>query len=151
MFKKIRDYVYDISDVFLTLLIIIAAAGIIIWRASSLVDYPKYIDAHPSLKASIETALREQDEKRIETAERRAKEAGRQVVKTSLTIESDFDGDWGTVADRLITARIIKATDREEFVSKASDLYPDDKPDVGTYALSSDMTFSQIVRILCSR
>ena len=151
MFKKIRDFVYDISDIFIALIIIFAAAGIITWRASSLVDYPGYIDTHPSLKASIEMVLRTQEEKRAETAARRAKEAEKNIVRTTLTIESDFDGDWKTVAARLVTARIIKAEDKDAFIEKAEELYPDGKPDIGTFALRSDMTLSQIVRTLRSR
>ena len=149
MFKKIRDFVYDISDIFITLIIIFAAAGIIMWRAGSLVDYPQYIDEHPQLKSSIELVVRQQEEKRAETAARRAKEASRGIIKATINIESGFDGGWDTVAERLISAKIIKEDEKEAFVEKAEELDLGEKPAVGIFALSSDMTYSQIIRILC--
>ena len=45
LFKAIGDFIYDINDIFITLLIVIVAAGIIIWRASSIMAYPQYLSS----------------------------------------------------------------------------------------------------------
>ena len=45
MFKRIRDFIYDINDIFVALVIVIIAAGIIVWRSSNIMSYPQYLQA----------------------------------------------------------------------------------------------------------
>lgn len=143
MFKRLRDYIYDISDVFVALVVIFAAAGVITWRASSLIDYPKYVENNPELKASIELAAEARAARIAES------QPEKRVIQTSISIEVDFKGGWGEVADRLVAAKIIKETDRDAFVRKAKELNYADRPLVGVFVLSSDMSFGRIVMELC--
>ena len=49
MLKKIRDFIYDINDIFVAIVILLAAAGIIIWRSTAIMAYPEYLaDKNPS-------------------------------------------------------------------------------------------------------
>ena len=143
MFRRLRDYIYDISDVFVALVVIFAAAGVITWRASSLIDYLKYIDDHPDLKASIQYAA---EERAAQVAERQPEN---RAIQATISIELDFNGDWNDVANRLIASKIIKSTDKEAFVNKAIQLNYADRPQVGVFVLKSDMSFGEIIRILC--
>jgi hypothetical protein len=43
MLKKIRDFIYDINDIFVAIIILLAAAGIIIWRSTAIMAYPDYL------------------------------------------------------------------------------------------------------------
>ena len=43
MLKKIRDFIYDINDIFVAIVILLAAAGIIIWRSTAIMAYPDYL------------------------------------------------------------------------------------------------------------
>ncbi|MBQ9826117.1 MAG: hypothetical protein IJM61_02905 [Firmicutes bacterium] len=43
MLKKIRDFIYDINDIFVAIIILLAAAGIIIWRSTAIMAYPEYL------------------------------------------------------------------------------------------------------------
>ncbi len=43
MFKKIRDFIYDINDIFVAIIILAVAAGIIYWRSTSIMAYPAYL------------------------------------------------------------------------------------------------------------
>ena len=43
MIKKIRDFIYDINDIFIALLIVLIAAGRIVWRSTSIMKYPEYL------------------------------------------------------------------------------------------------------------
>ena len=45
MLKRIRDFIYDINDIFVAIVILLAAAGIIIWRSTSIMAYPDYLAA----------------------------------------------------------------------------------------------------------
>ncbi len=45
MLKKIRDFIYDINDIFVAIIILLAAAGIIVWRSSAIMAYPEYLAA----------------------------------------------------------------------------------------------------------
>ena len=43
MLKRIRDFIYDINDIFVALLILLVAAGIIFWRSTTIMAYPQYL------------------------------------------------------------------------------------------------------------
>ena len=45
MLKRIRDFIYDINDIFVAIIILLAAAGIIIWRSTAIMAYPDYLAA----------------------------------------------------------------------------------------------------------
>ena len=45
MLKKIRDFIYDINDIFVAIIILLAAAGIIFWRSTAIMAYPDYLAA----------------------------------------------------------------------------------------------------------
>ena len=56
MLKKIRDFIYDINDIFVAIIILLAAAGIIIWRSTAIMAYPDYLAAKnpPSNSANVD-------------------------------------------------------------------------------------------------
>lgn len=41
--KKIKDLIYDFNDVFVALLIVVVAAGVLVWRINVVMDYPNQI------------------------------------------------------------------------------------------------------------
>ena len=43
MFKKLRDFIYDINDIFVAVIILALAAGIIYWRTTNIIAYPQYL------------------------------------------------------------------------------------------------------------
>ena len=54
MFKRIRDFIYDINDIFVAIIILALAAGVIYWRSANIVDYPKYLSEKNNTNASSE-------------------------------------------------------------------------------------------------
>ena len=54
MFKRIRDFIYDINDIFVALIILALAAGVIYWRSANIVEYPKYLSEKNHANASSE-------------------------------------------------------------------------------------------------
>ena len=57
MFKRIRDYIYDINDIFIALMIIIVAAGIIVWRSTMIMSYPEYLSAKEAAASNTVTPI----------------------------------------------------------------------------------------------
>ena len=43
MLKMIRDFIYDINDVFVAIVILLIAVGVIFWRSTSIMAYPQYL------------------------------------------------------------------------------------------------------------
>lgn len=51
--NKIKDFIYDKSDIVIALLILVVAAGIIFWRVDAILKYPKMIPATPPQSESV--------------------------------------------------------------------------------------------------
>ena len=199
MIKKIRDFIYDINDIFIALLIVLIAAGIIVWRSSSILKYPEYLaqrqassntsneavipeDIRPSNNAvpSNSTVPANQAEtntvvppanttdpnenavtppanttdpkENTVTPPANTVDPGKQtaeVVKATITIEKGFKGGWNTVAERLIAAKLIKSGDKAAFVNEVNRLNLSTRLQVGSFEITSDMTFEQMIKKLC--
>ena len=195
MIKRIRDFIYDINDIFVALLIVLVAAGIIIWRSSSIMKYPEYLAARQantaneivipddSRPANNTTPSNQADntvdpnqnavvppannvtpnensvtppannvtpnENSVTPPSNEVTPPAGEVVKASITIEKGFKGGWNTVAERLIAAKLIKAEDKVAFVDKVNKLNLSTRLQIGTFELSSDMTFEQMIKKLC--
>ncbi len=196
MIKRIRDFIYDINDIFVALLIVLIAAGIIIWRSSSIMKYPEYMaERQASANTANEIVIPEDIRPANNTVPANNAETNTvtppentvdpnqnavvppantvdpgantvdpnantvpggntvtppaDVVKASITIEKGFKGGWNTVAERLIAAKLIKAGDKVAFVDKVNKLNLSTRLQIGTFELSSDMTFEQMIKKLC--
>ena len=204
MFKRIRDFIYDINDVFIALVIVLAAAGIIVWRATDIVNYPQYLANKASTPASQTeqsadpksantstntnagqnepdpnaNAGQNQQDPNSGAADPNANagqnepdpNAGQTdpgqdinqggegtvepavtptVVNATITIESGFKGGWGTVVNRLVSAGLMNASDKQTFIAKVVELKLDRSLRIGSFDLSSDMSFEQMIKILC--
>ena len=221
MFKRIRDFIYDINDVFIALVIVLAAAGIIVWRATDIVNYPQYLankastpsqteqsaDPKPANTSTNTNAGQNQQDPNSGTADPNANAGQNQadpnanagqnqqdpnsgaadpnanaaqnepdpnagqadpgqdinqggegtvepavtptVVNATITIESGFKGGWGTVVNRLVSAGLMNASDKQAFIAKVVELKLDRSLRIGSFDLSSDMSFEQMIKILC--
>ncbi len=175
MFKRIRDFIYDINDVFIALVIVLAAAGIIVWRATDIVNYPQYLANKASTPASqteqsadpkpantitnTNAGQNEPDPNAGQTDPGQDINQGGEgtvepavtptVVNATITIESGFKGGWGTVVNRLVSAGLMNASDKQTFIAKVVELKLDRSLRIGSFDLSSDMSFEQMIKILC--
>ena len=57
MFKRIRDFIYDINDIFIALVIILVAVGIIVWRSTMIMSYPEYLANKEAAAANTVTPI----------------------------------------------------------------------------------------------
>ena len=182
MFRRIRDFIYDINDIFIALMIILVAVGIIVWRSTMIMSYPEYLANKPDKTVTLDDpavtgnvsvvipggSQNEADNSAENSGEGTAEEnSGEELagqggqsteegtqepaVIANITIEFGFRGSWYTVADRIIEAGILKTEDRDAFFNTANDnaKYRTGLK-VGTFTLSSDMTYEQMIRVLCN-
>ncbi|MBQ6622222.1 MAG: hypothetical protein IJH75_05255 [Mogibacterium sp.] len=59
--KRLRDFFHDNNDILLALVIVVVAAGLIVWRISIILDYPAQIAKENARQSQTEAAA-EQDE-----------------------------------------------------------------------------------------
>ena len=198
MFKRVRDFIYDINDIFIALIIVLAAAGVIVWRSVDIMNYPKYlankplttvedvnftdtdlepVDPNasedpdgqgqndpgqdqqgtvpgPDQSTTPEQQSGQQDSSSSTPAEQsgsndQEQSDGKKVITATINIESGFRGGWNTVVNRLVSAGLLKSTDKDAFIKKVISLKLDRSLRVGTYKLSSDMSYEQMIKILC--
>ena len=189
MIKRIRDFIYDINDIFIALLIVLIAAGIIVWRSSSIMKYPEYLAARqanaanevivPDNTVPENNVPSNQTDNTVDPNQNAVtppandvtpaensvtppandvtpadntvtpeKQTG-DVIKASITIAKGAKGGWYAIADNIISAGLIKAEDKTAFINKVNELGLATKAQVGTFELSSDMTFEQMIKKLC--
>ncbi len=196
MFKRIRDYIYDINDIFIALMIIIVAAGIIVWRSTMIMSYPEYLSAKEAAASNTVTPIENTQpsgsegvvinvtpntggdntsentgagsstENTVEnqggesqegqTGQAQEGQGGTEqssipVVRADITIEYGFRGNWYTVADRIIEAGVLSPEDRNPFYNTVLDLDLSRYLQIGTFTLSSDMSYEQMIRRLCGQ
>ena len=208
MFKRIRDFVYDINDIFIALILVLAAVGVIVWRSVDIMNYPKYLANKPASTvvenidipddpadpvdpnssadpgnnedpngsgqqgaaadpkqgteqnqntASNQNAAQNQNttentdktENKDNTEKTENKTNTAKPVTATINIESGFKGGWNTVVNRLVSAGLIKSSDKTAFINKVIKLKLDRSLRVGTYKLSSDMSHEEMIKILC--
>ena len=193
MIKRIRDFIYDINDIFIALLIVLIAAGIIVWRSSSIMKYPEYLAARQAntaneiivpddIRPANNTVPSNQGSNTVDPNQNAVTPPANDVtpsensvtppandvtpsqntvtppanevtpggvVKGSVTIPKGAKGGWYAIADNMVKAGIIKAEDKTAFINKVNELNMATKAQPGTYELSSDMTFEQMIKKLC--
>lgn len=190
MFRRIRDFIYDINDIFIALMIILVAVGIIVWRSTMIMSYPEYLANKPDNSITFDDpktagnvsvvipggSQNEADNAGGNSGENDDQTKGgseggedqqpsgggqngqgtedgttEQVVRAKITIEFGFRGNWYTVADRIIETGVLKQEDRDAFFNTANEnsKYRTGLK-VGTFEISSDMTYEQMIRVLCN-
>ena len=202
MFRRIRDFIYDVNDIFIALIIVLAAAGVIVWRSVDIMNYPKYLANRPVNTVTEDVDLTDQDldpedpnasadpdgqqgssqeqqggsqeqnqgtvpggdsqsgeAQQGETNNAETDKSGtdkedkdqteKKVITATINIESGFRGGWNSVVNRLVSAGLLKSSDKDAFIKKVISLKLDRSLRVGTYKLSSDMSFEEMIKILC--
>ena len=57
--KKIKDLIYNISDILVAIIILLLATGVILWRMNAVMDYPSTMvrEGKPKEQVEIDTSL----------------------------------------------------------------------------------------------
>lgn len=158
--NRIRDLIYNVSDILVTLIIIAAALLLISWRVSAIMDYGTKDDpadsqsqgqivVHDDLSADPEPADTSGDPATdtaapADGAPADAATTGGQVITFQLT----DSGSSEDVAAQLAAAGII--SDTKTFLSAANAAGADTKLRNGTFEIPVGSTPEDIVSILIS-
>ena len=184
MLKRIKDFIYDINDIFVALIIVLIAAGIIIWRSTSIMAYsgqstanqpsnahtntidvdfsgvdltPTPVGDHdePDQSGEDQSGEDQQGEEQSgqgtqDGQDTQTEPSDDDVITATITIEKGV-GSWSAVANRLVDAGLIKAEEKSAFIKKVNDLGLGTKLQIGTFKLSSDMSFEEMIKVLCRK
>lgn len=167
MFEKIKDFLYDISDIFLSLLIIGLIFFAVSWKISDTLSID--IDASPtteattedssivvtpvdSTEATIETSEGETSEATTEGTTEATTEASTEATTQAGNLEKFVvsDGELGyTIGKHLEEQGFVK--DSDDFVKRLIELGYDSKLRAGTFKLSKTDSLDTIIKILAGQ
>ena len=186
MFKRIRDFIYDINDVFVAIVILLIAVGVIFWRSTSIMAYPQYLaeknggtntanldfsdlDLEPDKVDPInanpdDTDLTDPDKQGGETnpggetqpdnnqrgGETTPQPQGPDSQDGSVTAKITVakGARWAQVARDMVSAGLMKDSDRSDFIMKVTEMKCDTKLQAGTFTLTNT-SFEDMIKVLC--
>ena len=195
MFKRIRDFIYDINDIFIALVIILVAVGIIVWRSTMIMSYPEYLANKEAAAANTVTPIdapltpavnttqnvtinispntgsqntavqtnaadnTAENNTAANTADNQNAQSGvsgetntsSNVPAVTVSLIVDRGDAWSTIVDRLIRAGLVAPEDRQVFISGVMDLGLSGSGLPGTYELSSNMSYEEMIKIICNK
>ncbi|GAB6107935.1 hypothetical protein [Fusibacter bizertensis] len=170
MFEKIKDFLYDISDIFLSLLIIGLIFFAVSWKISDTlsidIDAPDttitteattegsaiVVTPVESTEATIETSEGETTEATTEGTTEAATEATTQATTEAGVLEKFVvsDGELGyTIGKHLEEQGFVNNSD--DFVKRLIELGYDSKLRAGTFKLSKTDSLDTIIKILAGQ
>ena len=177
MIKRIRDFIYDINDVFVAIVILLIAVGVIFWRSTSIMAYPQYlaekngntntanldfsdIDLTPE---KIDDINPNPDDPKIDEQTQPGSDTqpGDDTPQGGDTKPEDKpdpqpqgpasqDGSvtWTNVIQKMIEVGLIKYDDRNDFMKKVNELDCGKLLKQGTFTLTNT-SFEDMIKILC--
>ncbi len=165
--NKLRDFIYNVSDVVLALVIITLIAGIISWKIKAISDYPEYAASLPS--NSEETPGTETPDTETPDIEPPDTETPDTETPDTETPENEPDtpdpdtsnppappqmvtvripdGSIGSsIAKILLENNLIQSS--SEFLNRATERKLDSKLRSGTFKIPSNATLDEVINIL---
>ena len=178
MFRRIRDFIYDINDIFIALMIILVAVGIIVWRSTMIMSYPEYLANKPDKTVTLDDpavsgnvsvvipggSQNEADNSAENSGEGTAEEnsgeepagqggqsteEGTQKPLVSITLIVNRGDTWNVIVDRLIAADLVEEGDRRTFIGGVEKLGLSEKGKPGQYNLSNEMSYEEMIKTIC--
>ncbi len=163
--EKLKDILYDLSDVIISLVIIAVIFGVVSWKLNDTLPIKSTLfksgqevtDVAESLSTPevtvnitmTESADTPQEQSQttevIETTTAVATVSD--IVKKKITIKSGSSGN--AIAKQLKQAGIIE--DANEFLKVVAKLGVGNRLQIGTFSLSSDMSYEEIALTLAGR
>ncbi len=164
--EKLKDILYDLSDVLISLIIIAVIFGVVSWKLNDTLPikstlfsgkenktYVTEIASQTTPEVTVNITMTEsadtpQDQTQTtEVIETTAVATESDIVKKQITIRSGSSGN--VIAKQLKQAGIIE--DTNAFLKVVAKLGVGGSLQIGTFTLSSDMSYEQIALILAGR
>lgn len=143
--NKIRDLIYNVSDILVTLVIIIAALLLISWRVSAIMHYGTGDDS----TASGTLITQDADTSDSETTENTdSDQTGNSTAAGDVSFTVSANQSAEAIGQALTTAGLV--TDTQTFLNAVNSAGAATRLKVGTFTIPSGSTPEQIVAILTS-
>lgn len=174
--RKIRDFIYDYNDVFVAMIIVVAAAVIILWRMSGIMNYNEYLASHGEDKPGLDISFTEEDltpedvdpiedvgddpseggdlpspepqpQPEPDTDPQPEPEPEPDIKYFSIEISAkNKNANWTAVGNALEENGIVPS--RREFVARVVERKVDGKLHTGTFEFNSSMTLDEVIDII---
>lgn len=150
--EKIRDIIYDKSDLFVALFIIIVAAMVMFNKTDIIMKYPAEVSRDLKVSQVVpklpekETGNKAATPSAVEPATETAIAVSEPVVELHLSIASGATAPQ--IADQLINLNLIEA--RDQFLSAIYSFDAVSKLKPGEFVIPSNANLKEIVDILTS-
>ncbi len=163
--EKLKDILYDLSDVIISLIIIAVIFGVVSWKLNDTLPIKSTLFSSDQSETSVVASQttpevtvnitmtesadtpqgKSQTTEIIETTV--AQSTTSDIVKKKITIKSGSSGN--VIAKQLKQAGIIE--DANAFLKVVAKLGVGNRLQIGTFSLSSDMSYEEIALILAGR
>ncbi len=160
---KFKDFIYNVSDVLVTILIILIAALLISWRVSAIVHYPDKVHSEQGNYSSVvqDDEDEDKDDRENQDNDKKSGKDSDDNDNDKNTDDSDDKTDTtaksysitvtdnesaGEIAQNLVDIGII--SDKKEFLDAVKIAGAETKLKSGTFDFPPDCTAEQIVALM---
>ena len=118
--NRIKDFFYDKNDIIFTLIILVIAAGVIVWRLDAIMDYPATLakETHTDVTTQEEVPVDEEDTDVSETEKTDSSSPWKGDVLASDVTVTVSSGSASAAVDSLVHAGLFQSY--EDFSSVCS-------------------------------
>lgn len=143
MMNTVKNFIYNISDILVALLIIVIAVIIIGWRVNSIMDYPSRIAAEQAEQTSVTSSQTDSD-----SGDTSSQTPASDTAAAPVTVTIPQNATVDDIASSLANASVI--SDPEQFVRAVEAAGAATKLKYGTYTIPDGTSVDQIIQMLTS-
>ena len=137
--NTIKNFIYNISDILVALLIIAAAVLIIGWRVDAIMQYPQELNAQHDASAAVAAAS---DNDAAGAADKDSENPAAKSV-TVTVVQNDT---LSTIAQALVSSGAI--SDAQQFIDAVNAANAATKLKFGTYTIPAGTSIEEIIQMM---
>ena len=148
--NTVKNFIYNISDILIALLIIAVAVLIIGWRVNSIMDYPSRIIATQTEETGSSSSQTDSSSVDSSTSDSASSDAagGSSTATSTTTVTVVQNSTVDDIAASLVSAGVI--SDAEQFTSAVEAADAATKLKYGTYTIPAGASMDQIIQMMTS-
>ena len=142
--NTIKNFIYNISDILVALLIIIAAVLIIGWRVDAIMHYPQELNTQRSDAEDVVASEPADDTVPADNTSDSSQNAN--SAAQSVTVNVVQNDSLSTIAQSLVTAGAI--SDAQQFIDAVNAANAATKLKFGTYTIPAGTSIEEIIQMM---
>ena len=143
--NTIKNFIYNISDILVALLIIAAAVLIIGWRVDAIIQYPQELSTQYSDSSETITSESADDTAASEDKTDEDK-SSKDTAAQSVTVTVVQNDTLTTIAQSLVTAGAV--SDAQQFIDAVNAANAATKLKFGTYTIPAGASIEEIIQMM---